>query len=324
MSPELQSGKRAQALGPHSTVGVVSLASCVEASALQSGCDALRKLSGWQVETSPVALEREGDFAGTSISRAAALMEMWQRDGADAIVCARGGYGSNYLLPLLDFEAMKARPKVFVGYSDNTSVLLALDRAGLVGFHGPMVASDFATGRAEEASFLAALRGDALDFAFPASSSPAGSSPSGAKVQSLLAGEAHARITGGCLSVVVSSLGTPWEIESAGRILFLEDVNEKPYRIDRMLMQLLLAGKFEGVRGIVFGAMLGCSAASAEEETLPQIFRRILGGSGVPIVFGFPSGHVEGGNITLPFGVPAVLESSESGVRLRVEPSTLV
>jgi muramoyltetrapeptide carboxypeptidase len=319
MASELQSGKRARALGPQSAIGVVSLASCVEGSALEAGCSALRALSGWEVETCPVVLERDGAFAGNPEARAAALMEMWYRVGVDAIVCARGGYGSNYLLPLLDFEALKAKPKAFVGYSDNTSLLLALDRAGIVGFHGPMVASDFATGRADGSSFLAALRGDALDFSFPAGAGAAES-----RVQPLLAGEAHAAITGGCMSVVVSSMGTPWEIESAGKILFLEDVNEKPFRIDRMLMHLLLAGKFDGVRGIIFGAMLGCSPASAEDETLPQIIRRILGGLGVPIVFGLRSGHVESGNITLPFGVPAVLESCEKGVRLRVEPSTLI
>ena len=318
MVSELQSGKRARVLGPQSAVGVVSLASCVEASALEAGCSALRALSGCEVECSPATLQREGGFAGSPGSRAVALMELWERADVDVIVCARGGYGSNYLLPLLSFEAMKARPKAFVGYSDNTSLLLALDRAGIVGFHGPMVASDFATGRADGTSFLAALRGDVLDFSFPAGASPAES-----RVQALLAGVARGAITGGCLSVVVSSLGTPWEIESSEKILFLEDVNEKPYRIDRMLMQLLLAGKFDGVRGIIFGAMLGCSPASAEEEALPQMIRRILGGLGVPIIFGFSSGHVESGNITLPFGVPALLESSEEGVRLRVEASTL-
>jgi len=313
MASELQSGKRARCLGPQSSVGVVSLASCVEGSALQAGCNALRALSGWQVERSPVALEREGDFSGSPVSRAAALMEMWQRADVDAILCARGGYGSNYLLPLLDFEAMKATPKVFVGYSDNTSLLLALDHAGIVGFHGPMVASDFATGIADGSSFLAALQGKALELTFPA----------GTHVPSLIEGRAHAPITGGCLSVVVTSLGTPWEIETAGKILFLEDVNEKPYRIDRMLMHLLLAGKFDGVRGIIFGKMLGCSPASEQEETLPQMIRRILGGLGVPIVLGFPSGHVAQWNTTLPFGVPAVLESYEEVVRLRVEYSTL-
>ncbi len=314
MKSELQSGRRARALGPQSTAGVVSLASCVEASALQAGCSALRALSGWQVEISSVALACERDFAGSPTSRAAAFMQMWKRDDVGAILCTRGGYGSNYLLPLLDFDELKQAPKAFVGYSDNTSMLLALDRAGIVCFHGPMVASDFATGRMEESSFLAALRGKSSDFSFPA----------GSDVQSLSAGEASGTIIGGCLSVVVTSLGTPWEIETEGRILFLEDVNEKAFRIDRMLMHLLLAGKLDGVRGIIFGAMLGCSPASAQEETLPQMIRRILGGLGVPIVFGFPSGHVEAGNITLPFGVPALLHSSREGVRLQVEPATFL
>ena len=123
--------------------------------------------------------------------------------------------------------------------------------------------------------------------------------------------------------MVVTSLGTPWEIETQGKILFLEDVNEKPYRIDRMLMHLLLAGKFRGVRGIVFGAMLGCSARRRRRDAAAQMVR-VLGGLGVPIVIGFPSGHVESGNITLPFGVPAALASSTAGVRLQVEPATFV
>jgi muramoyltetrapeptide carboxypeptidase len=313
MDSELQVVNRARALGRFSKIGVVSLASRVDSSALETGCLALGALSGCEVAVSPVALKGERGFADSAVSRAAALMDMWQRDDVDAIVCSRGGYGSNYLLPLLDFETLKVAPKAFVGYSDNTSLLLALDCAGIVSFHGPMVASDFALGRAEESSFCAALRGEPLDLTFSA----------GSIVQSLVAGEAHGSIIGGCLSVLVTSLGTPWEIETSGKILFLEDVNEKPFRIDRMLMHLLLAGKFRGVRGIIFGAMLGCSDAFAEEENLTQLICRILGELHVPVVFGFPSGHVTSGNITLPFGVPATLHCSESGVHLRVESSTL-
>jgi muramoyltetrapeptide carboxypeptidase len=313
MKSELHFGKCARALGPHSAIGVVSVASCVESSALETGSVALHEMTGCRVMMSRTALNREGDFAGSPSSRAAALMEMWLRDDVDAIVCSRGGYGSNYLLPLLDFEALRETPKSFVGYSDNTSLLLALDRAGIVSFHGPMVASDFATDRVEKTSFLASLRGEPLDFSFS----------TGSCVHSLVAGDAHAPIVGGCLSVVVTSLGTPWEIESSGKILFLEDVNEKPFRIDRMLMHLLLAGKFRGVRGIIFGEMLGCGDVSAEDESLTQRILRILGGLGIPIIFGFPSGHVLSGNITLPFGIPAKLHSSEVGVRLQVAPSTL-
>lgn len=302
---------RPSALWPRSKVGVVSLASTADHASLIAGCSALHQLTGWEVEA--VATEPDGDFAGTANARSEALTRLWHRDDIGAILCARGGYGSNYLLPLLDLDALKAAPKAFVGYSDNTSMLLALDRLGLVSFHGPMVASDFAAGHADAVSFCAALAGEPLDFSFV----------SGSGVHSLVEGEASGPLTGGCLSVVVTSLGTPWEIQTAGKILFLEDVNEKPFRVDRMLMHLLLAGKFEGVLGVIFGAMRGCTA-EAEEEALPQLIQRILGGLGVPIVFGVPSGHVQSGNLTLPFGVPALLTSSASGVRLQVESSTLI
>jgi muramoyltetrapeptide carboxypeptidase len=316
MPPTTEFGILPPALGAGSTLGVVSTASYVESSRLEAGCRALGQLNDWRVRPSPLALLRQGSFAGPHDSRAAELKEFWEREDVDAIVCARGGYGSNYLLPQLDFEALLRKPKPFVGYSDNTSLLLALQRAGLVVFHGPMVASDFATGRAAQESFLAALCGEPQDIRCAP----------GSAVRSLVAGEAQAAITGGCLSVVVASLGTPWEIETENRILFLEDVNEKLYRLDRMLMQLLLAGKFRNVRGIIFGPMLGCSAPSddaSEGETLPEMLTRLLGGLGIPVVLGLPSGHVESGNLTLPFGVPAVLRSGDDEVRLEVAPATV-
>jgi muramoyltetrapeptide carboxypeptidase len=309
MQSRTHSGVRPCALGPRGKLGVVGLASCADPANLIAGCSALHQLTGWEVEAAFTA--PDGDFAGTVEARAAALNRLWLRDDLGAIVCSRGGYGSNYLLPHLDFEVFKTAPKGFIGYSDNTSLLLALDRHGLVSFHGPMVASDFANGHADAVSFCAALSGEPLDFSFAP----------GSGVTSLVDGEARGPLIGGCLSVVVTSLGTPWEIQTEGKILFLEDVNEKPFRIDRMLMHLLLAGKFEGVRGVIFGAMRGCTS---EEEALPQLILRILGGLGVPIAFGVPSGHVSSGNLTLPLGVPAQLHSSAAGVRLQVEPATLI
>ena len=129
MESELQSGRRPKALGlqnvaRRSTVGVVSVASCVERAVLEAGCSALRAMSVWQVETSPDAFAREASFAGSAMARAAALTELWQREDVVPIICSRGGYGSNYLLPLLDFDVLRRTPKVFVGYSDNTSFVL--------------------------------------------------------------------------------------------------------------------------------------------------------------------------------------------------------
>ena len=318
---------RVRALGPHGKVGVVGPASCAERSALEAGCRALGAMDDWEVLTSPFALQQtEGGFAGSPAMRAAALMEMWQRDDVDAVICSRGGYGSNYLLPLLDFDALRMTPKAFVGYSDNTCLLLALERAGLVAFHGPMVASDFACGRADERSFRAALGAQPLDLSFHAESHPttAKTGAPGIPLHTLAMGEARGTITGGCLSVVVTSLGTPWEIETEGKILFLEDVNERPYRLDRMLRHLMLAGKLDGVRAIVFGAMRGCAPDSPQDEPLAQMLLRVLDGLQVPIVLGFPSGHVEKGNVTLPFGVPAELHAGETGMRLQVEPATFM
>lgn len=275
------------------------------------GCAALAAQTGWKIDS--IVTEPHGDFAGSPEARAASLMNLWQRPDIDAIICTRGGYGSNYILPLLDYVQMRQNAKPFIGHSDITSVLLALDRAGIVCFHGPMLASDFSSHRADLISLFAALTGQPLGFTFPA----------GSNVSCLQEGQAEGSITGGCLSIVVASLGTPWEIDTRGKILFLEDINERSYRIDRMLMQLKLAGKFDGVTGFLFGEMMNCKAVD-REEPLPVLVQRILGPCGRPIAFGFPSGHVAKGNLTLPFGVPSRLLCSGREVSLITESATLV
>ena len=298
-------------------LGVVALGSRVDSAALHSGCAALRA-AGWPAECPPEALASDGGFAGSVAARTESLRRLWRGEDVAAILCARGGYGANYLLPQINFAELRKHPKPFLGYSDNTALLLALDRAGLVAFHGPMVASDFANGAADVESFAAALAGWAQQFDFNEESKD-----DAAQIISLRDGEAEGTIIGGCLSLVVASLGTPWEIESAGRILFLEDVNEKNFRIDRMLRQLVLAGKFRDVRGVVFGAMSGCGASGGDEdgepESLPQMILRVLGGLRIPVAFGLPSGHVPSGNLTLPFGVPAALRCAGLSVSLRIE-----
>ncbi len=242
------------------------------------------------------------------------LEEMFVRDDVRAIVCARGGYGANYLLPMLDLEKIKAHPKIFVGYSDLTALLTYFaDAAGLVTFHGPMVAKDWAQDDGVDlASWQSALSGSAawkLNLG-------AGSGAIG-----LVEGAADGMLYGGCLSILVASLGTPYEIETAGTILFIEDMAEKPYRIDRMLMQLKLAGKLQEVRGIVFGEMRDCvqTAKSANQGyTLEEVVLRIVGELGVPVAYGVRSGHVTAGNITLPIGVRAALTVRDRQVGLKI------
>ncbi len=296
------------ALRPGDTVGIVAPASNIKPPDLDAGCAALRR-AGYLPFYFDSILEQDLYFAGSVDRRARELEEMFVRDDVRAVVCARGGYGANYLLPGLDLEKIKRHPKVFIGYSDITCLLTYLtDAAGLVTFHGPMAAKDWAhDGGVDLPSWQSALSGiEPWDVAMAA------------EVSGLVVGEAEGVLYGGCLSILVASLGTPYEIKTAGTILFLEDVAAKPFQVDRMLMQLKLAGHFDQVRGIVFGQMLDCVQNATQEYTLQEVAARIVGDVGVPVAFGVRSGHVTSGNITLPFGVQAKLSVSEDRVALKI------
>lgn len=286
-------------------VGLIAPASSFNREAFLRGCDRLRQM-GYEPVYSPNIFDRDIYFAGTAERRTQELHEYWRRDDVAAMICARGGYGSNYLLEKLDYSLVAARPKILLGCSDITSLLTAIsDRTGLIGFHGPMVAKDIADGTFDEASWKNALQGEA-NWTVPTTG-----------VEVLQSGKASGRLYGGCLSMLVASLGTPFAIQTEGSILFIEDIAEKPYRIDRMLAQLRLAGKLEGVRGFVFGEMLDCAPPKGETYTLQQVIMRVLAPYNVPIVYGLKSGHVTGGNITLPIGVQAELRA-EKNASLRI------
>jgi muramoyltetrapeptide carboxypeptidase len=295
---------------PGDTVGIVAPASNVKRDELEAGCEALRR-AGYRPSYFDSIFDQDLYFAGSVARRARELADMFAREDVKAIVCARGGYGSNYLLEELDFEKIRDRPKIFVGYSDLTALLTAItDRSGLVTFHGPMVAKDWTRdGGVDMASWQAALGGtSSWELAPDADSDTKG----------LVDGCAEGILYGGCLSILVASLGTPYEIDTQGTILFLEDVAAKPFQIDRMLMQLKLAGKFEGVKGIIFGEMRDCVQSANQGYTLENVILRVVRDLAIPIAYGLPSGHVLGGNITLPFGVRAELKVSDSKMSLRI------
>jgi len=291
-------------------VGIVAPASNVKRADLEAGCEALRR-AGYRPIYLESILDRDLYFAGTVQRRVRELEELFARDDVQAMVCARGGYGANYLLEELDLEKIRAHPKIFVGYSDITTLLTYFaDAAGLVTFHGPMAAKDWAhEGGVDVASWQAALSGEApWEVALDAASG----------VSALMEGSAKGILYGGCLSILVASLGTRYEIHTEDTILFLEDLAAKPYQIDRMLRQLKLAGKFDNVRGIVFGEMLDCVQTAHQDYSLPEVVTRIVGDLGVPVAYGVRSGHVTAGNITLPFGVRAQLLVSGGQVRLKI------
>ncbi len=296
------------ALRPGDTVGIVAPASNIKRAELEAGCNALRRV-GYVPFYSDSILEKDLYFAGSVERRARELEEMFVRDDVRAMVCARGGYGANYLLQALDVEKVKAHPKIFVGYSDVTTLLTYFhDAAGFVTFHGPMAAKDWSHENGVDLpSWQAAVSG-----------TTAWDVPIGPGVSALVEGDAEGVLYGGCLSILVASLGTPYEIKTAGTILFLEDLAAKPYQIDRMLMQLKLGGHLDAVRGIVFGEMLDCFQTANQGYTLQEVVTRIVGDLGVPVAFGVKSGHVSTGNIALPFGVRAKLTVRGSQVALKI------
>src|SRR5580692_10147007 len=298
------------ALRPGDTVGIVAPASNVKRSDLEAGCEALRR-EGYRPFYFDSIFDRDLYFAGTAKRRLRELEEMCARDEVRAIICARGGYGANYLLDAFDLDQVRSHPKIFVGYSDLTCLLTYFaDASGLVTFHGPMVAKDWAhEDGVDMASWQAALSGTGA-WEVDLNACPAATG--------LVDGAAEGILYGGCLSILVASLGTPYEIQTEGTILFLEDVAARPYQIDRMLMQLKLTGKFHGVRGIVFGEMLDCRQTASQGYSLEEVVLRIVGDLGIPVAYGVRSGHVTSGNITLPFGVEAALEVSGGNVSLKI------
>jgi muramoyltetrapeptide carboxypeptidase len=287
-------------------VGILAPASSFSREGFEAGCDRLRQM-GYEPVYAQDIFDRDLYFAGSADRRLGELEALLVRDDIAAMICVRGGYGSNYLLEKLNFGLFAKHPKIMLGCSDVTSLLTAItDRTGLVTFHGPMLAKDIADGTFDSVSWNNCLQGASSWTA------PAGG------VEVLQPGHAQGRLYGGCLSMLAASLGTPFEAQTEGTILFIEDVTEKPFRIDRMLMQLHLAGKLRGVRGFVFGEMLDCLPPAGETYTLPQVIQRVLAPYNVPIAYGLKSGHVSGGNITLPLGVQAELTAGPQGVVLKI------
>jgi muramoyltetrapeptide carboxypeptidase len=241
--------------------------------------------------------DRRGYVAGEAANRAEAIRRAWSDRSIAALIGARGGYGSVQVLPWLTEHAAREGRKAFIGYSDLTSVLSFLSTAcEMICFHGPTVVGKLEKGLDgyDRATFLAALT----------TAEPMGElSPPG--LRALVNGEATGTLFGGTLSQLVASLGTPYAFNPpAGCILFLEDVGERPYRIDRMLTQLRLSGVIERAKGLVFGELPGCREADGR-PAVESVIADVLHGFKGPILFGFPSGHTTGPSFTLPFGVAA-------------------
>ncbi len=305
---------RPRALRAGDLLGIAAPSGAFDAALLSKGVAELESL-GFRVRVSEGVHERARFAAGTAERRRDELRALFEDDDVAGIVCARGGAGAIHLLPALDPLIAQRHPKALVGCSDVTFLHLALNALGLVTFHGPMAAGDIGRGTYDRDSFWRALTGEGGPWATEADD-----------LLALRPGHGRGRLLGGCLSVLSSAAGTPWAFQPDrdGTLLFLEDVAEPPYRIDRHLRQLRAAGAFDGVNGVVFGDMPKCAPPRDAAFTLEEVILDALDGLDVPVALGLSSGHVASGALTLPLGVPARLACGGEARLELLEPGVVV
>ena len=291
---------RPAALREGDCIGLAAPASPFREEALHEGVEVLHEM-GFRVRYEPRVFERYRYLAGHDAERAAELQALFADPGVKAIFCCRGGYGSQRLLPFLDAAVIRANPKLFMGYSDLTSLLCYLDACcGLAALHGPVVCGDLRQELDPSArrQLKAVLTGDVV-----------GMQPTAARQDGLTvlrAGDAEGRLLGGCLSVFACAIGTPFQPRTQDAILFLEDRGERLYAIDRLLTTLKLSGLLHGVRGLVFGRFDRVKADADLPYDVQDVIVDVLGDLQIPILYGFPSGHCSQ-PLTLPFGVRAAI-----------------
>jgi muramoyltetrapeptide carboxypeptidase len=309
---EMSSSKKPRAIAPGARVRIVSPASPSAPAVLARGLAELTRLGYVPVKSAGIASTKDY-FSASAKHRRRELLDALADNSSGAVICTRGGYGSTYLL---DKKLKHTKsPRIFLGYSDITALQIYLwQKRGWVAFYGPMVTSGFNGGSGaahgyDESSLRAALAqthgGWSLDLG--------GST--------LCKGFARGILLGGCMTLVEATLGTPWELDTRGAILVLEDRAMKPYQVDRVLTHLRQAGKFNGVRGIVLGEFPESVPTVAGSPTVRDVARRILGELEIPVVWGARVGHTPRPMLTIPLGVSARLNAHKSGTLEILEPA---
>ena len=306
--------RKPKALAAGSRLGVFAPASPADSVAMIAGLAELKR-HGFIVVVNQDS-KAEGYFAGTDLERVTGFLGAVNSNQVDGLVALRGGYGSNYLLKF-DIEKSLENIKTVIGFSDVTTLQIFLwQRGKWITFYGPMVAAGLNAGankRAgyDESSFLQAV----------------GRTEGGWKLrlqgQPVLAGLSIGTVLGGCMTLLEATIGTPWELDTKDSILVLEDRAMKPYQVDRVLMHLKQAGKFEGVRGIVLGDFPECEPTVPGAPSVKEVCARILRPLGVPIVFGAPIGHTSRPMLTIPLGIKARLDADGEGMLEFLEPAVV-
>ena len=300
--PRLKSGDK---------LGIVAPGSYISEEELQDSIKNLNQL-GFETTHSEKILLQSGYFAGSDKDRADDLMEKFLDKSVKGIVCARGGYGCSRILPMLDYDVIRSNPKILIGYSDITALLYGIyQKSGLITFHGPVGTSSFNDYSVD--NFKRVLMNPERSKTFKNSTSGEDENVYG--VTSIVKGKGKGRLVGGNLSIMVSLIGTEYDVDYSGKIIFIEEVGEEPYRVDRMLTQLIQAGKFDHAAGIMMGIFRKCevkenSDLTAKSFNLMEVLQDRFGNFKIPVVYGMSFGHVKD-KFTIPFGALAELDANK-------------
>jgi len=294
------------------TIALVTPGSFITEEQLQSSVQNLENL-GLRVQFSENIIDRNGYLAGVDEKRAQELNNAFSDKNIKGIVCARGGYGCMRILDLLDYKSIKRNPKVFIGFSDITALLFSIFRnTGLVVFHGPMGISEF-NGFTSK-SFVEMLMEPKMTIKIPIPNSLI------EEFLEISKGKVEGELIGGNLSILTSLTGSKYDLDYSGKILFIEEIGELPYRIDRMLTHLLFSGKLKHLSGIILGNFWDCERDSVNKSfTLSDILKDRLSNLEIPVAYGYPFGHIEN-NCTLPFGVKSNFNTEDKTISLLESP----
>jgi len=318
----LQAIIKPKRIAPGNTIGLITPGSFIHEDSLKESITNLENL-GFKVVYTDNVLARSGYLGGTDKQRADDLNAMFARKDVDAIVCTRGGYGCARILPMLNYDTIKANPKILIGYSDITALCCGISaRTGLVTYHGPVGTSTFNDFSVN--NFKNVLMYPSDNFRLYNAQEDPGKQDY--QVYPIRSGKAEGGLCGGNLSIVCSLIGTPYDINTDGKIVFLEEVEEEPYRIDRMLTQMILAGKFDKAKGIALGVFTQCekreqNAGFSTSFNLKEVLIDRLYNLNIPVIYGMSFGHIVN-KFTLPFGVNARLDVDNQCVTL-LEPAVL-
>jgi muramoyltetrapeptide carboxypeptidase len=309
-------------LKPGDTIGIIAPGSFITEKELSESAESIKKL-GYNVYYTNSVLAKSGYLAGTDKQRTDDIHEMFSSKNVKGIICARGGYGCSRVLPYLDYDLIKNNPKILSGYSDITSLLYGIfAKTGLVCFHGPVGISTYNTYTVNSFNSVLGNPADKITFF----SEPENDAGENYKLKTIVSGKCTGTLTGGNLSIAVSMLGTPYDIDTDGKIIFFEETGEEPYRIDRMLTQLLQAEKFDKAAGIMMGIFTGCEPKLKDTSitnsfTLQEVLSDRLSGLKIPVIYGMPFGHVKN-KLTLPIGIEAELDTLQQSLTL-LEPAVM-